>query len=267
MDVSIDLGGSTIDIVSFSDPHTIDLFKSIPSSSLDKSNLGEVLECADIDVHLIDRIVMTGGHTSSLPAVFMDKRIQTVDEIDSIGAGGLYLSNLDEALVISMGTGICMVKASKGQYAHVGGTGVGGGTLIGLSSLLIDEQDPATICELANQGDLGKVDLSVADIVGGGIGIIPGFATAANFGKLDGASKADIALGICNLIGQTIASLAHFAAQKHNLENIILAGRLHNIQVIVDIMKKTASMYKRNIIIPDKSEYSTAIGALYTLYN
>ena len=48
------------------------------------------------------------------------------------------MSGLDRAVVVSMGTGTAYVMADKGRVSHLGGTGVGGGTLLGLSGLTLN---------------------------------------------------------------------------------------------------------------------------------
>jgi ribonuclease HI len=144
----------------------------------------------------------------------------------------------------------------------VGGTAVGGGTLVGLGKLILGQTQALKIQDLAKKGDLTKVDISVQDIVGGGIGIIPGFATASNFGKLDHPKPEDLALGICNLIGQTIAAVANFAAETYQLKQIVLTGKLTRVNIIVDLIKKTGKIYQREIIVPRHAGFVGALGAM-----
>lgn len=63
-----------------------------------------------------------------------------VDEFYAIGYGGLYLLGKSSAIVVSMGSGIVYVKATENSIVHIGGSGVGGGTLIGLSEKLLKHQ-------------------------------------------------------------------------------------------------------------------------------
>lgn len=62
-----------------------------------------------------------------------------MEEFQAIGYGGLKLSGLTDALVVSMGTGTAYVRAGKDGMKHIGGSGVGGGTLMGLASRLVKE--------------------------------------------------------------------------------------------------------------------------------
>ena len=56
-----------------------------------------------------------------------------VEEFTANAKGGLYLSGLDRAIIVSMGTGTAYVYADAQSSEYLGGTGVGGGTLVGLS--------------------------------------------------------------------------------------------------------------------------------------
>ena len=59
--------------------------------------------------------------------------VRHADEFSAIASGALALSGLPRALVASVGTGTAFVLAEHGAPArHLGGSGVGGGTLLGL---------------------------------------------------------------------------------------------------------------------------------------
>jgi len=120
------------------------------------------------------------------------------------------------------------------------------------------------LINLFKKGDKGKVDLTVLDIVGSGIGIVPSSATASNLGKLSGEidfSKADLAAGIANLIGQTIAITSIFCAKAYNLEKIILTGKLIKIEKIMDVILETGKIYNMEFVIPEMAEFVSGIGA------
>ncbi|MBI2463938.1 hypothetical protein HYV57_03195 [Candidatus Peregrinibacteria bacterium] len=180
-----------------------------------------------------------------------------------------YVANsscsIDPILVVSMGTGTCMVKVENGICQHIGGTGIGGGTFLALNHLILGENDIRAIIKRYERGNVEHVDLSVSDIIGEGIGMVPAYATASNFGKIVGKeiifSKDDLAAGIVNLIGQTIATAFVFAAQAHNVKIVVLTGKLTRVQKIMDVIFSVADMYKIRVILPKNAEYVSAIGA------
>ena len=88
-----------------------------------------------------------------------------MEEFYAIGMGGLFLSGLSKAVVVSMGTGTAFVRAEKnGNVKHLGGTGVGGGTLLGLSNRMLNIRHFEDLVEMAGNGNLENVDLFIKDI-------------------------------------------------------------------------------------------------------
>lgn len=270
--VSIDFGGSTIDVVSANHGAFIEM-NSYERTEVDSSSLEVFLDCVKVDFSGVDEIRVTGGKSHRAVNCLGSIPVRHVNEIEAIGMGGKWL--LDKTtgdterdfLVASMGTGTCMVAVCGNQFWHVGGTGVGGGTFIGLCKLLLKESDPQKLSELFLKGDRWKVDLSVGDIVGDGIGRVPADMTASNLGKIARLNdeinfhEEDLAAGIVNLVGQTIATSAVFAARAENISKIVLTGKLTRIKPIVDIIFEVGKLYERHIILPPQAEYVSAIGA------
>ena len=150
---------------------------------------------------------------------------------------------MKKAVVVSLGTGTAIVKADGGKTTHLGGTGVGGGTLLGLSKCILGSTDINNIIEMARDGDLGNIDLAISDISNLKIGDLPSNATASNFGKTsDKAVKSDFALGIFNLVFQSIGVIAMFASKQTDNRDIVLTGRLALIpqaRIIFDGISKS----------------------------
>jgi len=259
--VSIDLGGSTIDLITFNKEKNIQEKVSLESIETDRSNLLKILEKAKIDFKKINQLRITGGFSLNLPEKINGIKIEKIDEFQANGFGGQHLAQTGNCLVVSLGTGTSMVKIINGKIEHIGGSGVGGGTLIGLGKLLLNENNYKKIDKLAQKGNIQNIDLSVQDIVGQKIGILPSNATASNFGKINHYKKADLALGICNLIGETIGSIAYFASQKYSLEKIVLIGKVTRVKSLVKIIQTTSKLYDKEIVIPENADFGTAIGA------
>ncbi|MEM2110669.1 MAG: pantothenate kinase [Candidatus Bathyarchaeia archaeon] len=219
---------------------------------------------------LIDVVTISGGKTQNIKDDLLDLPIKKVDEIRATGLGGLLLTGKNEGLIVNAGTGTAMVAAyDKGRRVnHICGTGVGGGTILGLSKRLLGITDFEILENMAAKGNPNKVDLTVADIVGRPIGIVPSKATASNFGKLtDEAKEEDIAAGIFNLVSQVIGVLAVMAAKACNLErNIILVGGLVRSRIVSQSINNTVELFGGNTLTPQNCEYSTALGAAGYIY-
>jgi len=178
--------------------------------------------------------------------------------------GGLFLSNLSNALIISMGTGTALVKADQKGVRHIGGTGVGGGTLLGLSNRMLNVRNFNDLIETSSDGNLDHIDLSIGDLSHHVVGL-PSESTASNFGKLsDLASKADIGLGIINLVFQTIGMISVFAARIDQTRDIVLTGNLTNVPQSREIFNELGKLFDINFVTPVNAEYATAAGAAIT---
>ena len=190
---------------------------------------------------------------------------ERASEFDSIGKGGLYLSGLSEALVVSMGTGTAMVHAKSGsKMKYLGGTGVGGGTLMGLSKLLLKAESIEHISEYADGGELDNVDLKIKDITAKeAMSDLSRDMTAANFGNVsDIATKSDIAKGIMNMVFETVAMVSVFAARSVGVKDVVITGNLTTLRQCREKFMEIGAMgYGVNFIIPEYSRYATVIGA------
>lgn len=274
--IGIDVGGSTTKIVGFRadkngrpktliEPQFVRATDPITSiyGALGKFTLQNGLALSDIE-----RVMMTGVGSSYVEQPIYSLNCISVPEFDSVGIGGLYLSGLDEAIVVSLGTGTAIIHARRMteticHIEYMGGTGVGGGTLIGLSKKMLGIDTVEHIEQVCSAGDLGNIDLRVKDLSKNHK--YPGMneeLTASNFGKLsDIATKHDIALGIVNMVAETIATTAIFAARAHSLRNIVLTGNLTTMPHVRAVFENLQDAFDVNFIIPQNSQFGTVIGA------
>ncbi|MBE6538669.1 MAG: type II pantothenate kinase [Ruminococcaceae bacterium] len=274
--IGIDVGGSTTKIVGFRadengvpreliSPQFVRATDPITSiyGALGKFTLQNGLSLSDID-----RVMMTGVGSSYVEQPIYSLDCRPVPEFGSVGIGGLYLSGLDEAIVVSMGTGTAIIHAKKNESGvcdieYMGGTGVGGGTLIGLSKKMLGIDTVEHIEQICENGDLSNIDLRIKDL--SKTHKYPGMneeLTASNFGKLsDIASKHDIALGIVNMVAETIATTSIFAARAHKLKDIVLTGNLSIMPHVRAVFENLAEPFGVRFIIPEDSQFGTVIGA------
>ena len=263
--LGIDIGGSTTKIVGYrQNKEFISCVQVSAEDALTSAYgaFGKFLKQNDLSIQDIDKIYLTGVGSSQIDGDIYQIPTERVDEFRAIGLGGLALSGKDTALVVSLGTGTAFVRASKDNIEHIGGSGVGGGTIVGLCSKIVGASSFDTITELASVGDLSNVDLMIKDISSGGMSTLPPYFTASNFGKLkDTATNADITLGILSLTFQTIGMMAVFAARNDTMKNIVLTGTLTTMPQLKGIFKGLEELHELSFIIPEHSIYATAIGA------
>ena len=156
-----------------------------------------------------------------------------------------------------------LVYAEKGKEPeYLGGTGVGGGTVVGLSKKLLGVEDIDYIQQLAQRGDLSLVDLRIGDITKKDPGLtMPDHMTASNFGKMSDAAKdADVALGILNMVFETVGMLALFAARARGVEDIVLTGNLTCVDYAARAFEGLSNMFGVRFLIPENARFSTVIG-------
>ncbi|MEG2117568.1 MAG: pantothenate kinase, partial [Clostridia bacterium] len=169
--VGIDVGGSTTKIVGFNIAgETKALMSPVWVKATDPlasiyGAFGKFANVNKITLSEIDRIMITGVGSTYIGDKIFDIKTVHVEEFMSIGKGGLYLSGLEKAVIASMGTGTAIVYAENGKKTeYLGGTGIGGGTLIGLSKRAIRMENVDQISELADEGDLSNIDLKIKDM-------------------------------------------------------------------------------------------------------
>lgn len=262
--IGIDVGGSTTKIVGFDGGRMISPLFVKASDQLASvyGAFGKFTDTNAINLRDIDKVMMTGVGSTFLANELYGISAEHVSEFECVGKGGLYLSGLDKAIIVSMGTGTSIVYASKdGTIEYMGGTGVGGGTIVGLSKKLLGISDIGNLIDVASEGDLANVDLTIADITKQDIGL-QSHMTAANFGKVsDVATKGDLALGLINMVFESVGMLAVFAARSKGIKDVILTGNLARLPQSKTIAETFSTLFGLNFTIPENAEFATAIGA------
>jgi len=206
-------------------------------------------------------VAITGAGAKNEGKTLRGCRVVHVDEMGAIGIGGSRVACLDRCIVASVGTGTAIVYVEGKKCKHLGGTGVGGGTLVGLGKKLLGVGDAEEIASLAAMGRLDRINITVGDVYGRGVGIVPADATAANFAKGGKAMKADIALGIINLVGETGGVLACFAAREKKVRHIVFVGAVPTMPLMQRMLGRTAAMFGFKAVFPEEARFSTAFGA------
>ncbi len=263
--IGIDVGGSTTKIVGYYENGKLIGRLQVEAADPQTSAygaLGKFISKNKLDLSQVKQIVLTGVGSSLFKKEIYGIPAVHVDEFQAIGLGGLALSKKAEALVISMGTGTALVRADKHGIKHIGGTGVGGGTVLGLCGALCNARSFDTIVEMAHKGNLQKVDLHVSDISARDISTLTAEVTASNFGKMaDGCTPEDLARGVVNMVFQTIGMLAVFALRNDTIKDVVVTGNLSTMPCAAELFKQVEQLYKIRFTIPPYSIYATATGA------
>ncbi|MGM9804227.1 MAG: type II pantothenate kinase [Muribaculaceae bacterium] len=263
--IGIDVGGSTTKIVGLNAGQIISpmfITATDPVSSLFGA-FGKYIYNNNISLNQIDQVMITGVGSAYVEGNIYGLPTAKADEFQSDGLGARFGSKLNKLIVVSMGTGTTLVQVEGNNIRHLGGISMGGGTLMGLSSLLLKTTKIETIQALAEQGNVKNVNLQIEDICKKDIEGLPLYATASLFGKASNAhlSEEDIAIGIYYLVIQTIGSAAVLSGLNSGIKDYVMIGNLAQIPQCRTIFSMIEDLYKVRFHIPEYAEFRTAIGA------
>lgn len=262
--IGLDIGGSTTKIVGFDGKNLLEPVWVRANDQIASAYgaLGKFAEKHRLQLDKISKIMATGVGVSYLTEDIFGIRTESLPEFDCVGLGGLYLSGLEKAIVVSMGTGTSIVAAQQKKVQHLIGSGIGGGTLVGLLGSLINVHDFETIGMLSELGDLSQIDLTVGDLTRLEIPGLKPDTTASNFGKVNElAEDKDLALGVVNLVFQSVGTASVLSARLMNLQDVVVTGNLTKLTAGRKVLQGFSELYKLNFLVPELAEYATAVGA------
>lgn len=220
--------------------------------------------------------------------------IISVPEFDATCDGARWLlarqgRKPDSFLLTNVGTGTSIHHVTPDGHERVGGTGVGGGTILGLAALLggsgyglsigqsgdadasrIDGLDYPGLVALAMQGDRARVDLKVSHIYAGVTPPIPGDLTASNFGHVVGQTEpiglADALASVIGLVGETVTTVSvHAARERASSEIVYIGSTFLGNTLLADIVNRYTKLRGGQPYVLPEGEYSGAVGALLAL--
>lgn len=264
--LGVDLGSTTTKLVALQEDGVLLAVQQNKNHSSAMA-LPAMVEQFMQDQHLeraqIERILLTGVGSLKTFGDLLELPTDRIDEFKAIGYGAQTLSYNDHVIAVSMGTGTAFVRANGDDLQHIGGSGVGGGTILGLAKLLGKGDDYQAILHEAQKGSYTKVDLLVEDLISQHISTLPAHLTAANFGNLrKKANDADVLAGIINMVLQTIGMLAVFACRNDEIKTVVFTGSLTTVPQVEEVFPVLQSLYQLQLIVPPYAVYATAIGAV-----
>uniref|UniRef100_A0A0A9X5Z5 pantothenate kinase n=2 Tax=Lygus hesperus TaxID=30085 RepID=A0A0A9X5Z5_LYGHE len=144
-------------------------------------------------------------------------------------------------IIVNVGSGVSVLAVyGPSNYKRISGTSLGGGTFLGLCSLLTGCSSFEEAIELAAQGDNTKVDKLVRDIYGGDYERfgLPGDLVASSFGNMcskdrrQSVTKPDLARATLVTITNNIGSIARLCAGNEKISRVVFVGNFLRVNPI-----------------------------------
>ena len=263
--IGIDVGISTTKIVGIDEKgmviSPIRIKATDPITSL-YGAFGKYLHDNKIKLDEIEHVMLTGVGTAYIDENIYGLPTSKSEEFIADGLGAKYESKLDRMIVVSMGTGTSLVKCDGENIKHIGGIGIGGGTLAGLSRIMLKTDDIKQITNLAKDGDVSKINLLIKDISAKPLPGLPMSAVASLFSNAKtNASREDIAKGLIWMVLQCIGSATILSSLESGIKDFVLIGNLSLLPLCREVYPAMEKVYGVRFHVPKYSEFCTAIGA------
>lgn len=228
--------------------------------SFNNVEANEIIE-SHVNKNKFDEVLITGTGMRFIEEknnyVFLDEFEASANIIRGCG--------LEQGIVVNIGTGTSFLKFVKGKAIHLIGTGIGGGTLIGLSQKLLGVKNSMELERLAQDGKLNEINLTAKDIFENGMGFLQDDVTISNFGK-DSTKEENIAIGICSLVAEPIMSILKAHVEGTDIKDIVFCGGVSKNHVIRNLIEKYSTLFGLNSLFLEYPDYGTCFGAI-SLYD
>lgn len=256
--IGIDIGTSTTKIVEYKNEKIEN--KIIIRDGFFKEKLEKFINEKQINV---EKIVFTGIGADKVKLEEYDVPVKIVDEFSAIAKGGLLLAEKEKALIVSVGTGTAFIEVTENGAKHLGGTGVGAGTLFNICNKMLGVKNFDEIVSLAEKGKIEKIDLRIGDITNSDIPTLPLDLTLSNFGKFEeNSKKEDIVIGLINMIFEVIGMMAVFITSKSDIKEVVLVGNITVIPGVRYVLDRIEKVQNIKFIVPENTEFAVVLGAI-----
>jgi type II pantothenate kinase len=212
------------------------------------------------------RVVLAGGRADAAAAELAPVPTFVVAEFDAWARGAAVLTAragtpVDEPyLLVSLGTGTSILLVADGRATRVGGTALGGGTLVGLGSLLLGVERFDELTALAARGSRRDVDLLLGDVYPAIA--VPDF-TASHFGKMRSRRPADVAHALAGLIAENVALMAVTHAMAHGVTCVVYGGStLRENPALADVLTTMTGYSGLRVVVLAEGAHCGAVGCL-----
>ena len=226
----------------------------------------------NININDIEVILLTGGRSSFIDLnKYQNVNIKIIPEFTSASFGALLLSKQDRGIILNLGTGTTYIYSDLNEVKHLGGSAIGGGTIMALAKLLYQIENYDDLINFIKKGNFKNADINIEDISKTNIGDLNASVTASNLGAIINNTKKfndyDIMSSIVNMVVQNIGLLAKELKvnieKKYNIKNLplILIGGLIADEYILKYFDDICSYTNVKYLIPEYSRYAVCIGA------
>jgi len=219
--------------------------------------------------HRAARIGITGAGATQLAAE-LGGAVVAVDEFRAWERGvRLLLPEAEERyLLVSIGTGTSVVHVDGDRVQRVGGTPLGGGTILGLGTALTGSSDFDRLCALAGAGDRARVDVSVAELYAGSEAPLATDVMASSFARLAAGPlrrdprPEDLARSLMAMVGENVALLAGSLSLWLGVESILFGGStLRGNPALREAVSDYVARFGRTAVHLDSGAFAGALGA------
>ena len=260
--IGADIGGTTIKLVA-ADENGRELGCSKQENRRDISVIESFIKTSIPASETEDITLCATGIGSGLVSSLDTGRRIVYNEFECIAAASRKMTGLDRLIAVSMGTGTAFVIVDNDSYEYIGGTGVGGGTFMGLCERFTGISDYEELNILAHKGDTRRIDLTVGDISNGTTEGIDPDITASNFGKRPRSDKGcDLAAASATLIYEAAGVMAAFACRSTDIKNVVFVGSFASSLSAERILSAVGKIHGLRYIIPENAVYAAAMGAV-----
>ncbi|OWA35588.1 hypothetical protein B9G55_13265 [Saccharibacillus sp. O16] len=171
-------------------------------------------------------------------------------------------------ILANVGTGTSLHLIDGAERPRLGGIGLGGGTIVGLTGLLCGLRDYEAIARMAPLGDREAVDLTVGQIYAPAEPPIAGDLTAANFARpvppAAGVQPQDYAAAVVGMVAEIVVTVAVQAAKLQGTSRVVYVGSSYDYNPLLrDLTARFTTMLGCEAEMPEYGAYCGAIGALH----
>ena len=211
------------------------------------------------------KVIATGARANRLKKKLSNRYdVEIINEIQSIGTGGSYLTKKKNCYVVSVGSGSPIIDISDSIATHLVGTGMGAGTIFGLSSIYARTDRVESINVLAETGTGERLNLVIGDIYDQSNFLnYPSGTTVGNFAKQSpSVSRSDFICSTMKMVAETLSSMVTACMLNNIKKDVVIVGGGTLYPKFNEYIIETLNFYDLNGIVPEDALYAGCYGAL-----